>query len=114
MPSSKARNKEWADWKDTGEKVAMGERVGRILSDLQETACIHVEQREQIAFARMYSKLCPEDKEFNEFLEKQAIPALKVLGYNRFYRDVITDLALALGRNKRQSKVRQKFDKNLL
>lgn len=89
------KNTEW-NWKDTGQKVAMGEQVGKILKFLQETACIHVEEREYISIMKMYVDLFPEDKKFIEYLKTRAIPAFKHLGYGKWYRDVITDLALAL------------------
>lgn len=108
MGKTGVRNKEW-DWKDTGQKISMGEQVGKILHSLKDTACIHFEEREAIAIMRMYMKMFPEDKEFNDFLEKFAIPAFKELGYGRWYRDVITDLALALsGKTKKSKKVSAK------
>jgi len=100
----KVRNPEWTDWKDTGQKVAMGEQVGRILTNLKDTACVHVQQREQIAIMRMYALLFPEDVEFIKYLNESAIPAFKELGYGRWYRDVITDLALALAGKQKDTK----------
>ena len=85
------------EW-DTRQKMAMGEKVGRIelFKFLQETACVHVEEREDIAWCHAYMILNPEDKEFNGFLEKVAIPVLVKVGRGRWYRDTVTDLSLAL------------------
>ena len=111
MPT--VRNTEW-NWKDTGQKIAMGEQVGKILKNLQETACIHVEEREYIAIMRMYIELFPEDEKFIKYLTERAIPAFKHLGYGKWYRDVITDLALALSaRDKKDGKTRSSTKKIL-
>lgn len=89
------------DWRQFKEKVAMGERVGRIVPFLKDTACVHVEEREIIAWCEIYPLLNPEDKEFNEFLKNVAVPALTKLGMSKWYRDTITDLALALSQKER-------------
>lgn len=78
----------------------MGERVGRIIKFLQSTACVHVEERELLAWLEMYKKLFPEDKEFIVWLDERAIPSFVILGQGRWYRDTITDLALALSQKK--------------
>lgn len=98
-----SRNESW-DWKDTSEKISMGERVGKYLTSLQETACVHIQERELIAYLKMYKILFPEDTDFIEEIEKRFIPAVLELGYGRWYRDVITDLALALSLNTRQDR----------
>lgn len=103
MPKTGARNESW-NWKDTSEKISMGERVGKNLKSLQETACIHIQERETIAYLKMYIALFPEDKEFIKFIESQIIPAFKELGWAKWYRDVITDLALALSLKPRKDK----------
>lgn len=83
-------------------KTAMGQQVGvlPLYQDLKETACVHVDQRELIAWCKAFPTLFPaenqEEKDFAEFLTKQAIPTLQAVGRARWYRDIITDLALAL------------------
>lgn len=97
------RNESW-NWKDTSEKISMGERVGKNLLSLQETACIHIQERELIAYLKMYQILFPEDEAFIKEIAERFIPAIKELGYGRWYRDVITDLALALSVKGREDK----------
>lgn len=114
MKRTGAKNKEFS-WQDTGEKIAMGERVGKILESLQETACVHMEERESIATIKMFAKLFEKDadkdiKDFIEYLQTSVIPALKELGYGRWYRDVITDLALAMAKKGRSDKTHVKVD----
>ncbi len=84
------------EWRLTKQKISMAEKVGRILGFMKDTACVHVEQREEIAFCEIYKLINPEDKEFNDFLNVVAIPALVKLGQARWYRDTITDLGFAL------------------
>lgn len=83
------------EWQ-TKAKISMAEKVGKVLGELQETACVHIEEREIIAYCKIYMFLNPEDKEFNEFLKELAIPSFIELGRQRWYRDTITDLGLAL------------------
>ena len=86
------------DWRTQKLKMGMGEKVGRIkeFKDLQETACVHIEERELIAYIEVYGLVNPEDKELIKFLEEVAKPALIKIGRARWYRDTITDLSLAL------------------
>lgn len=83
------------EWK-TRTKISMSERVGKILKEIQATACVHVEEREIIAWCKIYGIISPEDEEFIQFLNEVAIPAFTELGRQRWYRDTITDLGLAL------------------
>lgn len=105
----KAKNESW-DWRDTGEKVSMSEKVGKILSSLKDTACVHMTEREAIAMLKFFDAVVPEgerskdDEEFFTWLNKDIIPALQELGYARWYRDVITDLGLALSGAKKDDK----------
>jgi hypothetical protein len=92
------------DWQDTGRKISMGERVGKLIEFLRTTACVHVEERELIGWVEVYKKLFPEDKEFNEWLDKVVIPSFVTLGQGKWYRDTITDLALALSKKKQDTK----------
>ena len=87
-------NQEW----ETARKIAMGERVGGLddFKDMQENACVHVEERELIAWCKVFPLIFPKEKEFNKFLKETAIPALKIVGRGKWYRDTLTDLALAL------------------
>ncbi len=108
------RNTEW-NWKDTGQKISMGEKVGAILDQLRDTACIHVEERESIAIVKMFATLFgdaddPEIRELIHYFKERFIPALKELGYGRWYRDVITDLALAMAGKPRDDKSVEKVD----
>lgn len=115
MSHTGVRNKEWSSWKDTGQKISMGERVGAILTNLRETACIHIEQREIIAYMKMYALLMPHDTQMLVFFKNCGIPALKELGYAKWYRDVITDLAMVLGKGtKNTSRTDEKFNQKLL
>lgn len=83
------------EWQ-TKQKISMSQRAGKILKELQQTACVHVEEREVIAWCKIYMRINPEDKEMKEFFEKVIIPAFTELGRQRWYRDQITDLGLAL------------------
>lgn len=107
-----AKNKEF-NWQDTGEKISMGEKVGKFLTDLRDTACLHIDEREIISIMKMYITMFPDDKEFNSFLTTRAIPAFKQLGFGKWYRDVITDLALALA-SKKEKKDSRVSAKNIL
>lgn len=114
MGNSSARNKEW-NWQDTGQKIAMGEKVGAILTQLRETACVHVEERESIGIIKMFIQLFSDvdDSEAQElltFMQERMIPALIELGYGRWYRDVITDLALALAGKGKDDRTKVKVD----
>lgn len=76
----------------------LGQDIAKIVPFLSETSCMNPEVREFIALMKMYQKLFPEDKEFNEWLKKEVIPAFGYLGYAKWKRDVLTDLALKKGR----------------
>lgn len=91
------------DWRQFKEKISMGEKVGKIIPFLKDNACVHVEERELIAWCEIYTVLNPEDKEFNDFLLNMAIPSLRKLGMSRWYRDILTDLALALSQKEKQT-----------
>jgi len=84
------------EWRMTGQKIAMSEKVGKLLKFMQETACVHVQEREMIAMCEVYGLINPDDKEFNEYLEKVIKPSLIKVGQSRWYRDTITDLGFAL------------------
>lgn len=92
-----------AEW-ETRTKIAMGERVGALKQFLfmQETAMVHLEERELIAYCKAYPLIFTEDKEFNDFLQETAIPVLILIGRGKWYRDTITDLSLALSSKKRR------------
>jgi len=88
------------EWRLTKQKISMSEKVGRILAFMKDTACVHVEQREEIAFCEIYKLINPDDMDFAKFLDGVAIPALVKLGQARWYRDTITDLGFALSGRK--------------
>jgi len=74
----------------------MSEKAGRTMPFMKETACMHVEEREMLAWVESYGLICPEDEKFKEWLEKVAKPVLMKVGRSRWYRDTITDLGFAL------------------
>jgi len=90
--------KAWSEWSKTREKIAMSQKVGKLkeFKSMQQTACVHINEREVIALCRIYQMINPEDKDFNKYLTNVAIPSLIVLGRSRWYRDTITDLGFAL------------------
>jgi len=100
-----------AEW-ETKKKIAMGERVGALeqFSLLRETACVHLNERELIAWCHAFKILFPDAEGFNEFLEVKAIPALTKIGLGRWYRDQITDLSLALSGKKKTDNVQDAKD----
>lgn len=87
-------------------KIAMGQRVGGIddFKFMQETAMVHMDERELVGYCRAFSILFPEVKKFKEFLEDKAIPALIMIGRGRWYRDTITDLSLGLSKQAKDDK----------
>lgn len=87
--------KEFTDW-GIKQKISMAERVGKIIKFMNETACVHVQERELIAYCKMYPLIVKGDTKFNEYLKTVGIPALTILGQGRWYRDTITDLGFAL------------------
>jgi len=95
-----------SDW-DTRKKISMSERLGNVtkLKSLVETACVHVEQREFIAWCKIFLRIkkAPKKLSFEEFLETIIIPSFKELGHAKWYRDIITDLGLALSLKKREA-----------
>ncbi len=72
-------------------------RLAKKDSFFEKTACMDLETRELIAYCEMYKILFPEDKTFNEFLDKVIIPAFQRLGNARWLRTEITDLGLKVG-----------------
>jgi len=86
-----------SEW-EVKKKTGMGQQVGGLdqFKDMQESACVHVQERELIAYGRAFKILFPQAEKFNQFLDEKAIPALQVIGRGRWYRDVLTDLSLAL------------------
>jgi len=91
-----------AEW-EIKKKIAMGQRVGGIkdYEFMQETAMVHLNERELIAYAKGFKILFPHAKGFIKFLEEKAIPVLTIIGRGRWYRDTITDLSLALSKGER-------------
>jgi len=69
----------------------------------KEVACLDKKYGEIIAICQTYIqwfKGSKEDKEFNEFLKKQAIPLFKKLGIVYFNCDILTELGFKLGMDK--------------
>jgi len=91
------------EWRDTSRKIAMSEKVGKLLKFMQETACVHVEERELIAWCEAYPLICPEDKDLIKFLKEVSIPVFRKIGRGKWYRDTITDLGFALSAKQRES-----------
>lgn len=100
------------DWRTQSQKIAMGEKVGRIdeFKDLQETACVHIEEREIIAYIEVFALLNPNATDFNKFLKEKAKPALIKIGRQKWYRDTLTDLSLALSFKERKSRTEDTKD----
>jgi len=86
-----------SEW-EVKKKTGMGQQLGGLkeFKDMQESACVHVQERELIGYARAFQVLFPDVKKFNEFLNTKVIPALTKIGRSRWYRDVLTDLSLGL------------------
>jgi len=86
----------WSDWRDTQRKISMSEKAGRKLPFMRETACVHVQEREILAFIEAYPLICPKDKNFIKYLDETVKPVMLKIGRSRWYRDTITDLGFAL------------------
>ena len=104
--------KGYSDWRSVQEKISMSEKIGALkqFKDLQESACVHVEQRELIAWCHAYGIINPQDKGFKDFLEKIAIPVLVRVGRAKWYRSEVSDLGLAMSTRKRVSKTEDTRD----
>jgi len=89
-------DKGFPDWRLTQRKIAMSEKVGKLLEFMQETACVHVKEREVIGWLDAYGMINPEDEDFKKFLKEVAKPVLIRVGRAKWYRDTITDLGFAL------------------
>jgi len=76
----------------------MSEKAGRNLPFMIETACVHVDEREIIAWVEAYPLICPTDTDFKKFLEEVVKPVMMKIGRSRWYRDTITDLGFALAK----------------
>jgi len=72
-------------------------RLSRIEPFLKATACMNRQYRELYAYCEIYKTLFPEDREFNDFLDKIVKPALQKLGHAAWLRDIITDMGLKIG-----------------
>ena len=75
----------------------LGQEIGKIEPFLAETSCMNYNERELVAYCKVYGILFPDDKEFIKFLEKEAIPVLQKIGYAKWLRTELTDLALKKG-----------------
>lgn len=61
------------------------------------TACMDMENRENIAYCEIYKIMFPQDKELIAFIDKVIIPAFQRIGNARWLRTEITDLGLIIG-----------------
>jgi len=100
----------FSDWRDVQKKVSMSEKAGRTMPFMKETACVHVEEREMLAWIQAYPLISPEDKDFIEFLEKVVKPVLLKVGRARWYRDTITDLGFALASREKTTQTQDAKD----
>ena len=64
---------------------------------MKEIACMTVEWREIMALLEILKKVCPEDKQLQEDIEKLLKPICQNLGQAEWNPDVITHLAMKLG-----------------
>lgn len=81
----------------------MGQDVGKNIPFLKETSCMDTEKREEYAFLEIMGNLEDFVNSHSDFTLKQFIdeflkPSLQIWGWSLWKRDVITDLALRLGR----------------
>ena len=96
-------SKPFADW-DLKHKASMGEKVGKIVEELAETACVHIEERELIGWVRSFETMIPPEHEaFKLYLEEFVVNMLLRVGRQKWYRDTITDLGLALSKGSKDS-----------
>lgn len=94
------------EWLIDREKISMSERIGKLeeFKRLAELACVHVDEREVIAWCYAYQIINPKDKGFIKFLKKIAIPVLKEIGRGRWFRSELSELGLAMSYIQRASK----------
>ncbi len=92
-----------SEWRLQRQKISMSERAGRIddLKFLQETACVHIEEREFIAFCKAFLVFFPKSK-MRGTLEKKFMASALIVGRGRWYRDTITDLGFALSKSTKE------------
>jgi len=107
-------SKGFDDWRNTARKVSMSEKAGQKLKFMRETACVHVQEREMLAFIEAYPLICPKDKTFIKFLKEVIKPVLMKIGRARWYRDTITDLGFALSTKDNAVDKRTEDAKNIL
>ena len=107
-------SKGFDDWRDTARKISMSEKAGAKLPFMRETACVHVNEREILAYIEAYPFLCPNDKKFIEFLEETVKPIMMKIGRAKWYRDTITDLGFALSSKESAVDKRDEDTKNIL
>lgn len=72
--------------------------VGAAINFLKETSCMNPEERGYIACCKIFTLLFPENKEFNDFLEKKMVPSLEYLGFAQWNRDILTDMGLRISK----------------
>jgi len=75
--------------------------VGAEIKFLKETSCMNQGIREQIAYCEIYKifeKHYQNEMSLIEFIDKIAIPALKILGFATWNRDILTDMGLRVAK----------------
>ena len=83
----------------------LGQEVGKIEPFLAETSCMNYDERLEMAYCEVYAILFPDDKEFIDFLNKQAKPVLQKIGHAKWLRTELTDLALKKGIKRKKEDV---------
>jgi len=72
-----------SDWRDAQKKIGMSEKAGKNMPFMVETACVHVEEREMLAWVKAFPLICPSDKKFSDFLKNVVEPVLMKVGRAR-------------------------------
>lgn len=74
----------------------LGQFIGQKVSFLQNTSCMDQETRELIAILDFCKITFVDDKEFIELIDF-ILPLIEKLGYAKWQRDTVTDMALCKG-----------------
>lgn len=71
-------------------------QVGNKVEFLKETSCMSKEKRLELAYCKVFRERFSDDEEFNKFLKETAEPALTILGFAEWDRDILTDMGLRI------------------
>ena len=74
----------------------LSQRLSNIDPDYADSACVHPDEAELIGFCKAYIKMFGKS-EFSTWLDKQVIPALRMIGLARWPRSELTNLGLRIG-----------------